>query len=241
MTSFKKQSEHYSGKFFHSINAALEGIVHTLRAERNMRIHFLIGFFVLIAGVYLNLDAIEFILLCFAVTFVLVAEMVNTAVEHAMDLISKELHPVAKIVKDVSAGAVFVSAVNATIVGYILLFQRVRWIMSGGFLRIVQSPWHITLIAIWAVLILVIFIKVKHGDKSLLKGGMPSGHSALVFASWVVVSLITQNALVSILVFFMALLVAKSRMDTKIHTFWEVVAGSVLGALVALFAFQFFR
>jgi diacylglycerol kinase (ATP) len=64
------------------VNAALEGVVHTLKTERNMRLHFLAGFLVLIAGLYLNFDAVEMMFLCLAVTFVLVAEMFNTAVEY---------------------------------------------------------------------------------------------------------------------------------------------------------------
>ncbi|MFH1552333.1 MAG: diacylglycerol kinase [Candidatus Omnitrophota bacterium] len=238
MSSYKKPKSSYSKGFIGSINAALEGIVHTLKSERNMRLHFLVGFLVLIGGIYLNLSAVEFMLLCFAVTFVLVAEMINTAVEHAIDLISDKYHPLAKIIKDVAAGAVFVSAVNAAIVGYILLFQRVGWSIGGAFFRVKQSPWHVTLIALLVVIGLVLLIKVVRREEHLLKGGMPSGHSAVAFAIWVIVSLVTDNALVSLLVFLLAVLIAKSRMSGGIHTMWEVLAGSVLGALIALLMFQ---
>jgi diacylglycerol kinase (ATP) len=67
---------------------------------------------------------------------------------------------------------------------------------------------------------------------------MPSGHSAVAFAVWVAVTVLTANALVSILVFLLALLIAKSRVGNGIHTLWEVVAGSVLGALISLLMFQ---
>jgi len=238
MSSYKKSKNRYSGGILGSVNAALEGVVHTLKSERNMRVHFLIGFFVLIGGIYIKLDAVEFMLLCFAVTFVLVAEMFNTAVEHAIDLIEEEYHPLAKIIKDIAAGAVFVSAVNASIVGYMLLAKHIRWSMDVGLLRIKQSPWHITLIALLVVIGLVLFIKVIRGEKSLLRGGMPSGHSAAAFAVWAIVSLITANSLVSILVFFLAVIIAKSRMLNGAHTFIEIIAGSILGSLVALLVFQ---
>jgi diacylglycerol kinase (ATP) len=219
------------------VNAALEGVVHTLQCERNMRIHFIIGFLVLIAGIYLNLTPEQFLLLCFAVAFVLVAEMFNTAIEHLADHVSEEFHPVVKVVKDVSAGAVFVSAVNAAITGYILLGKRIGWGLEG-FFRIKQSPWHITLITLLVVVGIVILVKVMRREKFLLKGGMPSGHSAVAFAVWIVISLITMNALVSILVFLLAFLVAKSRMTNGVHSLWEVIAGSVLGMLTALLVFQ---
>jgi len=238
MISYRKRKGTSNTDLFKSVNAALEGVVHTIQTERNMRLHFLAGFLVLIAGIYLNLGAVEFMLLCFAVTFVLVAEMFNTAVEHAIDLISEEYHPLAKVIKDIAAGAVFVSAVNAAIVGYILIFKRIGWGADKGLLKIKQSPWHITLIALLAVIGLVLLIKVVRGEKNLLRGGMPSGHAAFAFAVWMAISLVTGNVLVSILVFFLALLIAKSRMGNGVHTLWEVAAGSLIGALVSLLVFQ---
>lgn len=239
MKSHKKSDSFYNKGVGPSVNAALEGVVHTLKSERNMRVHFLAGFFVLILGVYLNLSGVEFMLLCFAVTFVLVAEMFNTAVEHAVDLIEKEYHPVAKIIKDIAAGAVFVSSINAAIVGYLLIFRRVTLgIRTDLFIRLKHSPWHVTLIALLIVVGLVLLIKIIRKEETLLRGGMPSGHSAVAFALWAIVSLVTANALVSILVFFMAMLIARSRMAVGVHTIGEIIFGSVLGSLVALIIFQ---
>ncbi|MCK4851540.1 MAG: diacylglycerol kinase [Candidatus Omnitrophica bacterium] len=225
--------------FFKSVNAALEGVIHSLHRERNMRLHFIAGFFVLIAGIYLNLDHEEIILLLFAITFVLVAEMFNTAIEHLADLIvKKEFHPVIKIVKDVSAGAVFVAAVNAGVTGYLLVANRVDLRAGGLLIRIKQSPWHITLIAMLVCVGSVLLVKVIRREESLLRGGMPSGHSAVAFAIWVSVSLLTLNPLVSGLVFLLAVLVARSRMMTGVHSIWEVLAGCIVGALSALLVFQ---
>ena len=237
-SSGKSESLYKKKGMINAISYALEGVVHTLKSERNMRVHFLLGFLVLIAGIYFNLQAIEFMLLCFAVTFVLVAEMFNTAVEHAMDLVKKEQDPVIKIIKDIAAGAVFVTAINASVVGYILLSKRISWFVDEAFFIIKQSSWHITLIALITVVGLVLLIKILLREKDLLRGGMPSGHSAVAFAAWVIITLISKNALVSLLVFFMALLIARSRKVTGIHSLWEILAGSTLGALVALLAFQ---
>jgi len=238
MRSYGKSGKRYSKGFIHSINAALEGVVHALESERNMRLHFLIGFFVLITGVYFNLSAVEFMLLCFAVTFVLVAEMFNTAIERVIDYINDEYHPLAKISKDIAAGAVFVSSINAAIVGYVLLVRRIGWYFDGAFFRIKQSSWHMTLIALLIVVGVVLFVKIIRREKNLLRGGMPSGHSAVAFAVWAITSLVTANALICLLVFFLALLIAKSRMANGIHTLWEVIVGSFLGALLALLVFQ---
>ncbi len=237
---FSKMSESFYNKsFIQSVSAALEGIIHTLQKERNMRVHFIIGFLVLIAGIYFDFNYIEIVLLLFAISFVLVAEMLNTAIEYSADImIKEEFHPMVKVVKDISAGAVFVSAVNAGLTGYLLIAKRVN--LRGGRLlfRIKQSPWHITLIALILCVGLVLLIKVVRREKELLRGGMPSGHSAVAFAVWMIVSLVTLDPLVSILVFMLAVLIAVSRMRTGVHSVWEVIAGGVLGALAALLVFQ---
>lgn len=221
------------------MSAALEGIVHTLQSQRSMRLHFIIGFFVLVGGIYFDLSYLEIILLLFAIAFVLVAEMVNTAIEYSADIaIKKEFHPSIKVIKDISAGAVFVASINAGLTGYILIANRVDLHTGKLLFRIRQSPWHITLIALLVSIGLVLLIKVSRKEKDLLRGGMPSGHSAVAFAIWMIVSLVTLNSLVSILVFLMAVIIARSRMAGGIHSAWEVVAGSVLGALAALLVFQ---
>ncbi|MFQ5952701.1 MAG: diacylglycerol kinase, partial [Candidatus Omnitrophota bacterium] len=180
-----------------------------------------------------------FMLLCFAVMFVLFAEMVNTAIEYSIDLINDEFHPLAKVIKDIAAGAVFVSAINAAVIGYLLFVRRLQLAISKEFFfRIKQSPWHITLIALLVIIGIVILIKALRHEKSLLRGGMPSGHAAIAFSVWVIISLVTMNSLASVLTFVLAVFIARSRMANNVHTFWEVVAGSVVGALVTLLVFQ---
>ena len=239
MNFYKKSESPYRGRFIHSVAAALEGIVHTLQTERNMRIHFLVAFLVLIGGLYLNLNAVEFMLLCFAVAFVLVSEMVNTAVEHAIDLISDEFHPTAKIIKDIAAGAVFVSVINAVIVGYILFFRRLHLELKYGLDRLIRTPYHVTLIALITVVGLVLLIKVIRKEKYLLRGGMPSGHAAVAFAIWTAVSIMTGNSIISLLVLIMALLIARARLTEGVHSIWQIIVGAVMGFLVTLLAFQF--
>ncbi len=238
MSFYKRSKKKYSSSFIGSMNSALEGIVHTLRLERNMRIHFLAGIFVIILGIYLNLTAYEFMLLCFAVTLVLVSEMFNTVVEHAFDLINKEYHPGIKIIKDISAGAVFVSSVNAVIAGYILFVKRLGISINSAFSIIKQSSWHMTFISLIVVVGVVLFVKIARGEKNLLRGGMPSGHSAVAFAIWMIVSLIVNDPVISFLVFFLGVLIARSRIVTGAHNITEVIAGGLIGTLAALLMYQ---
>jgi len=237
MSFLKNIKRSYNRNFWHSVNFALEGIIHTLKSERNMRIHFIVGFFVIIAGICFDLTSVEMMILLFATSFVLVAEMFNTAIEYLADAVSgDEYHPAIKVVKDITAGAVFVSAINAGLTGYILVVNRLNFHTGKFFFKIRNSHWHTTLIALIACIGIVLLIIRR--EKDLLRGGMPSGHTAAAFAIWMAVSLITLNSLVSVLVFFLAFIVARSRLYSGIHKTWEVVAGGLLGALVTLLIFQ---
>ncbi|MDO8525095.1 MAG: diacylglycerol kinase [Candidatus Omnitrophota bacterium] len=222
-----------------SFNYAIEGLKHTMKTQRNMRIHFIVGAGVITLGLILNLPPVEFILLLSAVTLVIVAEMFNTALELVVDISTKEFHHMAKMAKDIAAGCVFVTAVYAVIVGYLIFFKAVKIIdITEGISRIRQSSWHITFIALVIVLSLVIIIKLILRKGTPLRGGMPSGHSALGFSVFTVITLLSGNGVVSMLAFLMALLLAISRIRKGLHSAWEAVAGSVIGILVTLLIFQ---
>src|SRR6201988_2072818 len=80
-----------------SFNYAFEGIIHVLRTQRNMRIHFAIAFGVLVAAFAAGVSRFELMALILAIAFVLIAEMVNTAVEHTIDVATTSFDPMAKL------------------------------------------------------------------------------------------------------------------------------------------------
>ena len=100
-----------------SFNVAFEGIIHVLRTQRNMRIHFAIAAVVLILGLASDVSRIELIALLLAIAFVLIAEMINTAIEGAIDVATTSFDPMAKLAKDIAAGAVLIATINAVAVG----------------------------------------------------------------------------------------------------------------------------
>lgn len=106
-----------------SFKFAYEGISYCIRNERNFRIHLCAAFLAVVLGGILRLNHTELLALFLSIAFVLTAEMVNTAVEKAVDIVSPEYHPLAKIIKDVMAGSVLVSAALSVVVG-VLLFLR---------------------------------------------------------------------------------------------------------------------
>ncbi|MSO96367.1 MAG: phosphatase PAP2 family protein [Thermoleophilia bacterium] len=227
-----------------SFNVAFEGIIHVLRTERNMRIHFVAAGVVLMAALAVDVSRIELIVLLLSIAFVLMAEMVNTAIEATVDMASTTFDPAAKIAKDIAAGAVLVAAVNALAVGYLVLSGQVAD-RSNDFLdRLSRTPAELTLVALVIVVALVIALKALSGRGTPLRGGWPSGHAAVAFAAWMAVTLTLDGSehrfLVSSLAFIMALLVAQTRVESGVHSTLEVVTGGTLGAIVVFAIFQFF-
>ena len=108
-----------------SFNFAFEGIIHVLRTQRNMRIHFAVAVVVLVAALAFDVSRLELIALLIAIAFVLIAEMVNTAIEAAVDVASTSFDPMAKLAKDIGAGAVLIAAINAIAVGYLVFSGQV--------------------------------------------------------------------------------------------------------------------
>jgi len=91
-------------RFIDSVNCAIDGILWASRTQKHLRYHFLAALVLLIAVLFLRVTALEFTLLAVSVCFVLFAELLNTAVEAVVDLVTTEYHPLAKIAKDVAAG-----------------------------------------------------------------------------------------------------------------------------------------
>jgi diacylglycerol kinase len=106
---------------FASFKYAANGIVHVLRTQPNARAHATITMAVVVIGLWLELNRIEWAILVVTMAVVWVAEFANTAVEAAVDLAAPDLHPLAKIAKDVAAGGVLIAAVLAVIVGLLIL------------------------------------------------------------------------------------------------------------------------
>src|SRR5919198_3420325 len=211
-----------------SFNYALEGIIHVLRTHRNMRIHFALAVVVLVAAVWVGVDRIELIALLISIAFVLIAEMVNSAIEAAIDMATTSFDPLAKLAKDIAAGAVLIAAVNAVAVGYLVFSHELGGSSSNVLDRIRDAPARVTLIALVLVILIVIATKAFTGRGTPLRGGLPSGHAAIAFAGWMAATYIVgdhNRFLVSTIVLIMALLVAQTRVEAGIHSTLEVVYG----------------
>jgi diacylglycerol kinase (ATP) len=224
-----------------SFNFAIEGVIHVLGTQRNMRLHFAAAVAVIVVAVAVGVSKIELSVLLISIAFVLVAEMINTAVEGAIDAATTSFDPMAKLAKDIAAGAVLIASVNAVAVGYLVFAGKAADKTAQVLDRVRSAPAEITLVALVLTVIIVIATKAWTGRGTPLRGGLPSGHAAVAFAGWMAATYIVNDShrfVVSALTFIMALLVAQTRVESGVHSALEVAYGGALGALVTLSVFQ---
>ena len=227
-------------KLFESANFAINGILHASKTQRHMRYHFYAVILVLLLSFLLGINRMEFLVLLVLAIIVLSTEMLNTALEEVVDVLFSEYDKKAKIIKDVAAGAVFITALGAAVIGYIILYEPLKGLFTGGLHIAENAEETIAVIALIIVLVLVVITKAYFGRGTPLKGGMPSGHAALSFSVWVAVTLISANFVVSLLVMILAIAIAQSRVYVGVHRAWEVILGALLGLTVTFLLFKLF-
>jgi diacylglycerol kinase (ATP) len=226
-----------------SFNYAFEGIIHVLRTQRNMRIHFAVAFIVLVLALVVDVTKVELIALLLSITFVLIAEMLNSGIEAAIDIATTSFDPMAKLAKDIAAGAVLIATANALIVGYLVFAGKVANRSADLLDRLRHEPAELTLVALVLTVIVVIATKAYTGRGTPLRGGIPSGHAALAFAGWMALTYVAGDShrfLVSSIALILAILVAQTRVESGVHSALEVTYGALVGALAALVVFQMF-
>ena len=227
-------------KLIDSFNYAIEGIIYSVRTQRNMRIHLLMTIIILTLCFFYDLNKIELLIITITITMVIVAEMVNTAIECAIDATTNYYHPLAKIAKNVAAGAVLITALNAVLVGYIIFADRLMPFSRIILSKIKNSDSHMIFLLLIMISIITLIIKAIFGEGTPLKGGMPSGHSAISFSIATLITLITSDPTIMILSYGLALIVAQSRVDSKVHSILEVLVGGILGTLLTLMLYKIF-
>jgi len=227
-----------------SFNFAFQGVIHAVRTQRNMRVHLLVAIVVLVAAIVVDVTPMELIALIIAIALVLITEMINTAVEGAIDVATTSFDPLAKLAKDMAAGAVLISTITAASIGFLIFSDRISNPSTRLIDKVKDAPVYLTLVALMVTILLVIVTKALTHRGTPLRGGLPSGHAAVAFAGWIALTYLVAGVqhrfLISALAFAMALLVAQTRVEAGYHSALEVTYGAVIGALVTLSLFQLF-
>lgn len=146
---------------------AFNGIIYATTTQGNIKKQLIIAVVVVVISLFFNLSKAEFLCFLFTIILILFAEMCNTAIETVVDLYVDVYHPKAKIAKDVAAGGVVITAINAIIVAYFLFFDKISDIGLNFIENVTSSPIHlafsIMIITIIAILATIAYAKTnKH-------------------------------------------------------------------------------
>src|SRR4028119_235668 len=131
-----------------SFEHAYRGIVSAVRTQRNMRFHVFAAVAVLVLSLLVGVSELELALLVLTIHVGCVTERISAAMECVVDLVTSEYHPLARLAKDVSAGAVLVSSVGAVLVGYLVLADDLGPLSMDSLNSIRRWPEHLTLVAL---------------------------------------------------------------------------------------------
>ena len=225
-------------RFWAAFDYAFQGILYATRTQPNMRVHLVAGAFALFATLYLRLERAYVAVVVIVVALVIALELVNTAIEAVVDLMTVAHHPLAKIAKDAAAGAVLIVSLAALVVGYLAFYEGVTAAGASVAVAVATVPRNLVLAVLAITGVGTVFAKAlagRHGTP--LQGGAVSGHAALAFSVATLIALLGQNLLLSLLALFLAFLVSQSRVEGGIHSMREVFLGGALGAGVSLSLF----
>ena len=111
--------------FIDAWKKAFGGIWYAIKTQRNVKVQLVIAVIVIIASIYFKVTITEAMFLSFATMLVIITEVINTAIEEAVNLCTDKFHPLAKISKDVAAGAVVLSALNAVIIAIFIIVSKI--------------------------------------------------------------------------------------------------------------------
>ena len=214
--------------------------MYAVRTQLNIKIHLVVAFLVMSASLFYDITKIELIILSLTIILVVFAELINTAIEVAIDATTNYYHPLAKIAKNISAGAVLLTALNAIFIGYLIFWDKINNFSFGVITKIKQSNPYMAFVILVMVVIITVITKAIYGEGTPLRGGMPSGHSTISFSIATIISYIAQEPIIIGLSFMMAIIVAQSRVDTGVHSLKEVVVGAILGTALTIIILKIF-
>lgn len=211
----------------------MAGLLHVLRQDWHMRFICMAGVVLMLISALLRLSRLDVLLLLVAISMVVLAEVLNRAIEVVVDLASPGYHPLAKAAKDVGGAGVLVAGIMGSVVALgVFVSADALKILQGTPTRPEPHFLHVGLVGVVTVVAAVILGKLWGGHGTLTRGGIVSAHSALAFFCFVSICFLTRDVIICALAFVLAGLVAQSRLEAGIHTLREIVIGVVVALVV---------
>lgn len=224
--------------FFTAMGHAIDGVIRAFKTERNLRIDYIIGLFVLIASLFFDFSKTEFACLCLTIGFVIFAEMINSTVEYVVDLITDKYDDRAKAAKDIAAGGVFVSSLVAVVVSYFLFVDKIYMAASTVLTTILSSKLYILFTIMFATVILAVILKgVFSRNKDYIES-YPSARVTLAFAMTTYVYLVTKSMFIGGVSFLLSLIIAQIKIENEKTRPIYMVLSAMLGILLVLIIYQ---
>lgn len=224
--------------FFTAMGHAVDGVIRAFKTERNLRIDYIIGLFVLICSLFFDFTKTEFACLCLTIGFVIFAEMINSTVEYIVDLITDKYDDRAKAAKDIAAGGVLISSCVAVVVAYFLFADKIYNATTSVIASVLSSKLHVLFTITFAIILLAIILKGMLGKGDSYSKAYPSARVALAFGLTTYVYLITKSIVASGVSFLLSIMIAQIRIEnTKIKPIYMVFS-ALLGMLVVLIVYQ---
>jgi len=223
-----------------SFQHAFAGLSHVLWTQKHVRTQLFMVVLVLLLAYAMKLDYIQVLFVFSAIAMVIMAELFNTAVEVVVNMITQTYHPFAKIAKDVAAAGVLIASFYSVIVagGIFLNGGSIQKLFSGvvkypKFAPADPHPMVVVLMCFVVLSIIVMLGKSKKSHGTILQGGAVSAHSAIAFMLSAAISIYSEfNILISTLALVLAILVAQSRVEGRIHSLREVILGAIIAILL---------
>lgn len=218
-----------------SFRHAFRGVLVAYRSQKHFRLHCVAALLALVAGLVCRLSRLELLLLLLSITLVLLAELLNTALETAVDLVTMEYHRLARVAKDVAAGAVLVTAFNALLVGAVLFLDPTRTRtadLASLPLTTAKQAVPVLLVGLAVLLLLLAACKLWQRRDGGGGGAGVSSHAAIGTYLGTCLILLSRHPLVAVLAGLLALLLLHSRLEAGDEPARTVLMGALLGVLV---------
>lgn len=222
-------------KWLRSFRFAYEGLIYALSTQRNMKFHFTAALSVLLLALFFDLSRLDILFIVLAITLIVVTELINTAIEKAVDLAMPDVHPIAKIAKDVAAAAVLVTAFFAVVVGLIVFFEPINDLLSHSR----EHAQTVSVDAIWLfaglVILSVIIIQTRFSKKR--KSVQPSLFSALSFSLSTMIVLYASELFVGLLALALNAVTVIVLYEKTERSFPALLFGGFIGMAITVLAY----
>ncbi|MEG2310390.1 MAG: diacylglycerol kinase [Clostridia bacterium] len=224
--------------FITALGHAIDGIIRAFKTERNLRIDYILGLFILIISLFFDFTKTEFACLCLTVGFVLFAEMINSAVEYIVDLITDKYDDRAKAAKDIAAGGVLISAGVAVCVTYFLFVDKIGNATTAVLTSIFASKLHILATILFAIIMLTVILKGVFSKGNTVSKSFPSARVSVAFALTTYVYIITKDLFSTGVAFLLSVIISQIRIEkTKVKPLY-ILLSAAMGILVVLIIYQ---